>query len=179
MLARTGPGSAPSSSPPPVQGISGCSHEPEYVLVHQDTNLPQFCGLCRLIELWEDEVPRRIHAYKLLAENGNPEVAPQFFSHYLASLGLIPPKNGQNLREYRLARGQYIGRAPSKSQYPLLAALWDMMGYQPKLARALLGALRSQPILYIAIDLGCSPVGANQAVAKGIRMAFRSIRSYR
>lgn len=179
MEPGSSPSSAASSSPLLSQGSFSCKHGSDFWLFDYNSGNPAFCGLCRLIELWEDEVPRRIHAYKLLAENGNPEVAPQFWAHYQASLGLNPPKPDQNLREYCLARGQLYGKPPSKANYPLLAALWSMMGKQPKLARAVLGALRSQPIIVTAAEIGLSPYGTHEALVKGIRMAFREIRSYR
>lgn len=130
-----------------------------------------------LTELWEDEVPRRIHAYKLLAENGNPEVSPQFYAHFQASLGLKPPKPGENLKAYRLARGRLYGKRPLKSQFPLLSSLWMMMGTQPKLAQALILSFTSHSLLEIAAQMKLSPYGANLAAAKGVRMALRELSS--
>lgn len=167
-----------NSSGTHMSGSSSCRHDPSFVLVSQDDRIPMFCGLCRLLELWEDEVPRKIHAYKVLADNGNPQVAGAFYAHLQASVGLIPPKPDENLNDFRLARGR-LYRAPNEMQYPLLAALWKMMGVQPRLASALIAQLRGQDPLVASVELRMTPVGLNQATAKGIRLALRFIREFR
>lgn len=129
-----------------------------------------------MVPVWEDEVPRRIHAYKLLAENGKPEQAAQFRRFIEVNFGLLPPEPGQNLREYRLARGQ-LCKPPKKAEYPITAALWNIMGFQPIIAQSTLRSLCGQDALDQAKDLKISPYGAYQATAKGIRMILRYIRN--
>jgi hypothetical protein len=158
------------------QGPSGCSHPRTYWLFTQNDHLPAFCGLCWLTEVWEDEVPRRLHAYKQLAENGKPELSSQFRRHLEVNMGLVPPKPGENLRQYRLAREQYT-RKPRKNDYPVTAALYQMMGSQPIIAQSLFRSLCGQELVQIAEDLHITPYGAYQATAKGIRMVLRYIRN--
>lgn len=166
-----------NSSGTPMQGSSSCQHSIDFFLFTQDDNKLAFCGLCRLRELWEDEVPRKIHAYKVLADNGNPQVAGAFYAHLQASVGLIAPKPDENLNNFRLARGR-LYRAPSEMQFPLLRALWEMMGTQPKLASALICQLNHQDSLVSAANLKMTSYGFNQATAKAIRLALRTIRSF-
>lgn len=164
-----------SSSPPDRSGRS-CLHHPSLRLFTQDDRIPAGCGLCWLIMVWESEVPGRIHAYKLLADNGKPQVAPAFWSHVEAATGLVRPKQGQNLRDFRLARGQ-LYRAPKPQQFPLLRALWNGMGYQPKLVSAVILTLQGREPLQIAVELKMTPGGAQAAIVKGTRLVLREIRS--
>lgn len=165
-----------SSSVLPVQGRSSCEHPQTFWLFTQNDSTPAFCGLCWLIQVWEDEVPKRLHAYKLLADNGKPEISPQFRRHLEAATGLIPPKPQQSLREYRLAREQYT-RRPRKNDYPVTAALWEIMGKQPIIAQSVFRSLCGQDAVDIATDLGITPYGAYKATAKGIRMILRYLRN--
>lgn len=165
-----------SSSSLPIQGGSGCQHPRTYWLFTQNGGDPAFCGLCWMTTIWEDEVPRRLHAYKVLADNGKPEISPQFRRHLEASFGLVPPKPGQNLIEYRRARVHYT-RPPKKADYPITAALYNMMGSQPIIAQSLFRSLCGEDVVDIAQDLRITAYGAYQATAKGIRMALRYIRN--
>lgn len=170
-----------SSSLSPLEGHSGCEHPRTYWVFTQNDGIPAFCGLCWITQVWEDEIPGRIHAYKLLAENGKPEIAPQFRRHLEILVGLRPPEPGQNLREYRLARGR-LYTAPKKRAHPISAALWSIMGDQPPIARCLIRSMFGQPLVEIAVDLRnayptITPYGAYQATAKGIRMTLRYLRN--
>lgn len=157
-------------------GGSSCEHPRTYWVFTQNDGYPAFCGLCWLKRVWEDEIPGRVHAYKVLAENGKPEIAPQFRRHLEVMVGLRPPDRGQNLREYRLARGQ-LCVPPRKASYPVSSALWDIMGKQPIIARCIIRSMVGQELADIAVDLQITPYGAYQATAKGIRMTLRYLRN--
>lgn len=133
-----------------------------------------FCGLCWLTNLWEDEVPRKVHAYKVLADNGKPQVSPSFWSHLEGNVGLIPPKPNENLKAFRLARGRLYTR-PAKKQFPLLSALWNLMGYQPKLALSLIRSLQGYSNLEIAAELQLTPYGVSEATVKATRAVIRTL----
>lgn len=153
----------------------GCSHSFLYVVWHWNEKTPAFCGLCLLISIFQDEVPRRIHEYKQLAENGNPETKQQFLNHLEANLGLVAPKPGQNLKQFRLAREQYI-RRPSRSQLPVTHALWTLFGFQPKMAKPLLRMLLGLTETEIARQLDMSIYSVQTTVAKAIRTTLRYVR---
>lgn len=165
-----------SSSLMKESGPTGCSHPRTYGVYSQNEGIYAFCGLCWLKRVWEDEIPGRIHAYKQLAENGNPELGPQFRRHLEVLVGLRPPEPDQNLRDYRLARGQ-LCVPPKKRVHPVTTALWDIMGKQPIIARCLIRTMLGQELTEIAVDLGITPYGAYQATAKGIRMTLRFLRN--
>lgn len=134
----------------------------------------EFCSLCFLQAAFEAEVPRRVHAYKLLAENGNPANSESFVAHLECVMGLMPPKPGQNLREFRLARKRYS--SPSPSMYPVTSALWEMMGYQPPLATPLMYCLMGLPEAQIAVKLGISQYNVSIRLVKAARLALRFVR---
>jgi hypothetical protein len=165
-----------SSSTFDLQGRSSCDHPRTFGIFTQNDGFYAFCGLCWLSKVWEDEIPRRVHAYKQLAENGNPELHATFRKHLEVAVGLRPPEPHQPLREYRLARKQY-SVPPRKGSYPVSAALWDIMGKQPIIARCMIRSMLGQDFLQIAEDLDITPYGAYQATAKGIRMVLRHIRN--
>jgi hypothetical protein len=133
-----------------------------------------FCGLCWLQEAWECEFPRRFHEYKLLAENGNPETSPGFWSHLKANLGLIPPEHGEDLRAYRLARKRLYGE-PGKNKFPVAHALYEVMGVQPKLATPLTLYLCGASPDFIRKEMKMTSYGLHQSWAKGTRMVIRKI----
>lgn len=128
--------------------------------------------------VWETEVPGRLHAYKLLADNGKPQVSPAFWSHLEASLGLVRPLPGQSLRDFRLARG-HLYRAPRQNQFPLLRALWNCMGHQPRLTTSVIRTFQGRDHLEIAVELKMDEVGARGAIFKGTRLVLRELRSFR
>lgn len=162
--------SAKNSSPPPRAGISSCGHS-------SDLTSDSSCGLCWLILIWESEVPKKIHAYKVLADNGNPQVSASFLSHMEASFGLVRPKPDVNLHSFRLAR-VHLYKAPAKKQYPLMRALWDTMGFQPSLTTALIRSLQGRTLIEIATELKMTPYGTNLAISKAIRMITRKLGAY-
>jgi len=133
-----------------------------------------FCGLCWLQNAWEAEAPSRFHEYKLLAENGNPETAPRFWAHLKANLGLIPPDPEIDLNSYRLARKRLYG-VPSKKQYPITAALYEIMGVQPKLATPLVLFFCGASMDQIRAEMKMTTYGLHQSMAKGMRMIVREI----
>jgi hypothetical protein len=154
----------------------GCSHSLFYMVWDYNDEKPVFCGLCYLTTFFQDEFPKKIHAYKVLAENGNPETDPRFWSHLEAQCGLIPPRTGQDLREYRRARKGVYG-VPSKRQFPVTHSLWTMMGYQPKIARPLLRALWGLEETDIAREFHYTIYNTHATIGKGVRLALRNLRS--
>src|SRR6185295_16999780 len=83
-----------------------CGHSPFVTLWSQDDPVPIGCGLCHLRALFQTEFPKRLHEYEVLAENGNPETSPRFWAHVEASMGLVPPLEGQNLKAFRASRAR-------------------------------------------------------------------------
>lgn len=154
----------------------GCSHSPFYVVWDYNDQKPAFCGLCWLDSFFKNEFPSKIHEYKILAENGNPETSPRFWAHLEAQCGLVPPNPGQSLETFRLARERLYGK-PSRRQFPVTHALWKMMGNQPKIARPLLRALWGQPEPTIAKEFNYTLFNTHSTIGKGVRLALRNLRS--
>lgn len=153
-----------------------CGHSSLFYLNHPGQAGIGFCGLCWLTEAWESEFPGRFHEYKLLAENGNPETSPRFWSHLKSNLGLIPPIPGQDLGAYRLARKRLYG-VPSKNQFPIASALYEIMGVQPKLATPLVLFFCGYSMDYIRKEMKMSTYGVHQSMSKGIRMTAKKLTS--
>jgi len=149
-----------------------CGHSSLFFVHHVERPEITFCGLCWIQEGWESEFPRRFHEYKLLAENGNPETSPRFWSHLKANLGLVPPEPDQDLNSYRLARKRLYG-VPSKNQHPIAFALYEVMGVQPKLAVPLLRSLCGFSIDQIRAETRMTTYGVHQSMSKGIRIVIR------
>lgn len=153
-----------------------CGHSPFAIVWSQDDSLPVGCGLCHLRAILETEIPKRLHEYEVLAENGNPETSPRFWAHVESSMGLVPPREGQNLRAYRASRaGAY--RQPSRLQFPVTSSLWKMMGYQPKLAKPLVRALLGQAPEQIGREFSLSTYMVHETLGKGVRLALRYLRN--
>jgi hypothetical protein len=127
-----------------------------------------------LSNLFKDELPTRIHEYKKLADNGNPDTKPAFLAHLQHALGMIPPQPGQSLKNFRLAREQYA-RRPSKQHQPATYALWTLFGYQPAMAKVLLRMMLGESENDFLKD-GYSIYQVQTTVAKAIRTALRFVR---
>jgi hypothetical protein len=171
-----------------------CGHSPFYIyqfIVEQ----PPFCGLCFFREGYQSEIPTRIHQFKTLATNGNPETTPKMVSHLHVVMGLIPPKPGENLQAYRkrrtsLAREQYTTRSPLPDHklvkqtrqepfsrpavglFPVTSALWKLMGYQPPLGRVLIEGVNGRTEYEIADKLDSSVLDIHLRMAKAIRVGM-------
>lgn len=138
-----------------------------------------FCGLCYLRDGFQSEVPKKIHLSRTLAENGNPQTAPQFMSHLFVAVGLVPPAPDEDLREFRekrkpsRARGQYTVPAQSEPYwqlYPVSSALWKLMGYQPPLGRVIAPAVvRNLSEVDISYELRTTLVDVHVRMVKAIR----------
>jgi hypothetical protein len=169
-----------------------CGHSPSYI-IQTEPSAPALCGLCFWKEGWESELPGRIHSFKSLAENGNPETHNSFLSHLVLSMGLIPPKKEQNLRDWRAnrtsrGREQYTVRAPRTKhlttaarnesfsrpnrQFPIASALWELMGYQPPLGIVLVKAVGGASEIQIAQVLDLSLYNVHVRLEKAIRAAL-------
>lgn len=157
-----------------LQGICRSGHQTDYTLRETTGGEPVLCGLCFLMDGFSREVPFRIHAHRLLAENGNPETSPQFLSHLQLAMGLKAPPRGMSLKQYSLARRQYSRPAPG--QFPITSALWQMMGYQPPLAVPLLYRLLGLPEAEIATYMELSQYNVHLRLAKGVRLCLRFVR---
>lgn len=154
---------------------SSCGHSFLYVVLTWNEGTPAFCGLCFLYNVFRDEHPTRIHEYKQLALNGNPETKHEFLNHLQSSLGLAAPQPGQSLRNYRLAREQY-SRKPDRAKHPVTSALWELFGSQPKMAKPLLRALLGVEENEIARQMDWSIYNLQTTMAKAIRTALRYVR---
>lgn len=153
-----------------------CGHSILYVMQNYEEQ-PPFCGLCFFRLGFESELPTRIHVsvnprYSTLAVNGNPEMAPKFFSHLLLVMGLKPPRSGENLNRFRAsrARGQYTKPAPRL--FPVASALWKLMGYQPPLGIVLVAAVGGRTEVEIARLHDLSVWNVHQRMVKAIHTAM-------
>lgn len=149
-----------------------CNHSLFAVVLGQDTAEPLGCGICHLWSIFQTEIPKRLHEYEVLAENGNPEVSPRFWAHIESQMGLVPPKPEEDLRSFRASRARAY-RQPSRSQFPVTFALWKMMGYQPRLAKPLIRVLFGMA----PEEISQSTYRVHETIGKGVRMALRYMRN--
>lgn len=161
-----------------------CRHSPLYVM-QNEREQPPFCGLCFFREGYEAELPKKIHAYKTLAENGNPEASPKFLAHLRLVMGFEPPRPGESLKAFNrrrnssiivplntndLAREQYT--RPARRLFPVASSIWKLMGYQPPLAIVLVGAVTGKSEGQISKELDLSRMNVHIRMAKAIRTAM-------
>lgn len=153
-----------------------CQHSPLYILQNY-TNQPPFCGLCFFREGIQSELPTRLHVFKTLAENGNPETDHIFLAHLWLIMGLKDPDPKVPLHEFRRkrkrprAREQYTKDAPTL--FPVASSLWKLMGYQPPLASVLVrGAVYGRTEQEIAKVLDLSVINVHIRMAKAVRTAM-------
>lgn len=171
-----------------------CHHNAFYA-VRFYPEQPFFCGLCFFREAIEGETPNRIHQFKTLADNGNPETSPKLMAHLQVSMGLVPPRSGESLPEYRkrrsaLAREPYTRRSPTDPKklvqwvraerfsspsfrlFPVTSALWKLMGYQPPLGRVLVEGVNGRTEREIAEHLSTSVLDIHIRMVKAIRVGM-------
>lgn len=151
---------------PPPEGNTSCRHSNLY-------EIAGVCGLCFIQSRYDSEVPSRLHAYKVLAENGNPETHTVFLAHQETVLGLVPPASGQNLRDFRLARAQYT---VARGLFPVTTAMVKAMGYQPPLVLPVVRAVQGFTEAEIAAQLDDSLWSIHIRISKGIRVILRNYR---
>lgn len=170
-----------------------CNHNPFYSIRFYDEQ-PLLCGLCFFRDGVEAELPGRIHQFKTLAANGNPETSPKMVAHLHVIMGLLPPKEGESLQAYRkrrsaVSREQYTARSPLPDHklfqqtrqerfsspaprlFPVTSALWKLMGYQPPLGRVLVEGVNGRTESQIAVKLATSVLDIHVRMAKAIRIA--------
>jgi len=171
-----------------------CGHNPYYSIQFYPEQ-PLLCGLCFFREGVEGEIPSRIHQFKTLAENGNPETMPKMVSHLHVVMGLKPPQPGESLTTYRqrrnlLTREQYTARSPLEGHklfqmtrverysspapglFPVTSALWKLMGYQPPLGMVLIEGVYGRTERDIASKLDVSVLNIYVRMAKAIRIGM-------
>lgn len=151
------------------QGNRGCNHPDFYYI--RDWN--PTCGLCLIREGFMSELPGRLHMHGTLAENGNPQTDPRFLAHQETVLGLVPPKPGQSLREFRRSRARYM-TAPG--QYPVTSAIHQAMGLQPPIVIPVVRSIEGYSDFQIAEELDTSILNIQERMAKGIRFIMRLVR---
>lgn len=171
-----------------------CGHNPLYATQFFKEQ-PPFCGLCFFRQGVEGEIPGRIHQFKTLADNGNPETSPKMMAHLQVVMGLEPPRCNESLKDYRkrrsaLAREQYTARSPlpdhhlfqavrvekysspSVRLFPVTSALWKLMGYQPPLGRVLVQGVNGRTEWEIASQLSTSVLDIYVRMVKAVRIGM-------
>lgn len=165
-----------------LRAAPACGHTLLYIvpIFDREGNLASSaCGLCLFREGFATELPTRIHEFKTLAENGNPQTADRFLSHLFLVMGLKPPRPDESLTEFRRkrthprAREQYT--EPAWGSYPVASALWKLMGYQPPLGHVLVLGVGGQSEIDIAGKLDVSVVNVHIRMAKAVRTAINYI----
>jgi hypothetical protein len=149
-----------------------CGHSFSF-LVRWDTT---FCGLCFLREGYHEELPKKLHLVRTLADNGNPQQTDQLQGHLSLVEGIYDPGDTP-LRDFSRARS-HKGSAPLPQLYPFASALWGVMGKQPPLGLPLYRSVLGVPEREIASFMEISLLNVNIRLSKGVDMAVRLIRKY-
>lgn len=157
-----------------------CGH-PLLYAAQVDSQAPVLCGLCFFREGWESELPNRLHQYKTLADNGNPETSPKFLAHMFLAMGLVKPPRDETLKEFRRKRGSIrkmpprvreIYTEPAPGLFPVASSLWKLVGFQPPLGIVLVRAVNGASEPQIARELEISLMNVYIRMSKAIRIGM-------
>ncbi len=166
---KTGEELNPFSSQQFNEGSIRCNHPSDYFSAG-------FCNLCFFRNEFTRELPGRFHAYKVLAENGNPETHPLFISHMNLMFGIRPPVPGESLISFQ--NWQRDNSAPAWKTFPIASILWTVMRFQPPLGHPLHLAVVGMPEAEIASQLEISRYNLSIRLGKALRMGLRMYNGY-
>lgn len=151
------------------KGKSGCLHSERYFI--QDRLLQPICGACFFREGFISELPARMTFKEYSGLFGSHQMHPDLLRHLNISEGLIPPAPNENLARYRKRRLQATSPLPYK--FPYISALWQLMGYQPPLARALVLFVQGHNEVEIAQTLDVSLFNVIERMGKAVHVGKR------
>ena len=152
-------------------------HKDDYIL--WDPFLHNLCGPCFFREGFLEELPTRVSAsyrYFPTGNHGAPELDSRLIAHIELGFGLVPPDPGEPLSIWR-ARRNRLSPKPSPGLYPFGSALWNLMNYQPPLARVLVRFCTGQDEPQIAEEMKLSLHNVHERMVKAVRTGQRFLKN--
>lgn len=154
------------------QGLQQFSHlhSDDYIL--WDPYLHNLCGPCFFREGFQTELPSRVTIRERSGLFGGPAINPQLIQHIEMSFGLVPPDPGESLKRWRKRRDRFSDH-PSPKVFPFGSALWNLMNYQPPLARVLVKFCQGKDEIMIGDELHLSLFNVHERMVKAVRTGQR------
>jgi hypothetical protein len=145
-------------------------HAEDYTL--WDPYLHGLCGPCYFREGFREELPSRVTIRERSGLFGAPAINPQLIQHIELSFGLIPPDPGESLKRWRRRRDR-LSERPAPKVFPFGSALWNLMNYQPPLARVLVKFCQGKDEVTIADEMDLSLFNVHERMVKAVRTGQR------
>jgi len=142
------------------------NHAEEYMLWDPFRQL--FCGPCFFRDGFLDELPTRVTIKTGTGNFGAPAIDSRLVEHIELSFGLVPPDPGEPLHVWRRRRDRFSNK-PSPGLFPFGSALWNLMNYQPPLARVLVKFCQGKNESQIASELDLSLFNVHDRMVKAVR----------
>lgn len=145
-------------------------HSDDYII--WDPFLHNLCGPCYFREGFRDELPSRVTIREGTGNYGAPAIDPRVIRHIELTIGLEPPRVGEALTRWRRRRNRFA-KEPSPQMFPFASALWNLMNYQPPLAKPLVKFCYGMNEFQIADDLDISFYNVHERLMKAVRTGQR------
>lgn len=155
----------------------GHRHKDDYTL--WDPFLHNLCGPCFFRQGFWSELPTRVtisYRFHPTGNHGAPEMDSRVIDHIELTLGLVPPDPGEPLSIWRARRDRFSSR-PVPHLFPFGSALWNLMNYQPPLARVLVPFCYGKDEPQIAEELELSLHNVHQRMVKAVRTGQRFLKN--
>lgn len=149
------------------QGNPGCLGSSSYEIEEVTGTI---CGPCYFRQGFRDELPARVSFREYSGLFGAPQYHPHLITHLTVSMGLVPPEPGEKLTNYRRRRSRNHLN-PSPKLFPFISALWELMGYQPPLARVLIKFCEGKNEIAIANEMDLSLYNVQERLSKAARVS--------
>jgi hypothetical protein len=148
-----------------------CLHTENYLIYLKQTGVT-LCGPCFFRDGFITELPPRVTIRR--EDLHGKAFDPTFINHLSVSVGLVPPEPGQSLSEFKAQRSRRS--QPNRKQFPFISALWELMGYQPPLARVLVKFCEGFREVEIADQLELSLYNVTDRLTKSVHVGQKMLR---
>jgi hypothetical protein len=126
------------------------------------------CGPCFFRDGFQTELPSRVTIREGTGNYGAPAIDYRFIEHVEVSLGLVPPDPGEPLPQWRKRRDRLSSR-PNPKLFPFISSLWNLMNFQPPLAKPLIRFCQGMDEVEIAEELDLSLYNVHERLVKAVR----------
>lgn len=141
-----------------------------------DSSRQLLCGPCFFREGFWSELPTRVTIRQGSGHKGFYVIDNRVVEHIELSFGLVPPDPGEPLQEWRKRRNKISAR-PAPGMFPFGSTLWNLMNYQPPLARVLVKFCQGMDEPQIAEELHLSLYNVHERMVKAVRTGQRFFRN--
>lgn len=99
---------------------------------------------------------------------------PRLIEHMIVTVGLVPPEPHESTKQFRERRRKQSW--PSPKLYPFTSTLWQMMGFQPPLAKVLVEFCKGYNEVQIAEQMGLSVYNVKERLRKSVQIGHKQLR---